>query len=105
MICIVCRVGMSGTSAPASDVPAYYTCTWSCLKEFMNGEKVFTNPLPYETEGLSAASEKGGAYIDALRKPNFAAWSADEWETFIKVVVNAFQNQVRDSMFSDTKSS
>ena len=83
------------------DVPAYYTCTWDCVKKFMEPDQVFTNPMPYEIEGLRAASEKGGAYIETIKKPNLSTWSTEEWELFIKTVVCSFQNQVRDSIFAD----
>lgn len=53
------------------------------------------DPTPHEIDAMTDAGAKGGEYLDAIKKTDFAAMSADEFGMFVESVVTGFCDSMR----------
>jgi hypothetical protein len=48
-------------------------------------------PNKFEIQGMYAASEKGGAFLDTIGKTDLAQLSEDQWMQFIETIVRSYE--------------
>jgi hypothetical protein len=52
--------------------------------------RAVTDPNEHEIAAMATASDRGGEYIDALRKTDMAQWTAEEWHGFVEAVCGGY---------------
>ncbi|MCW2311465.1 DUF6511 domain-containing protein [Rhodoferax antarcticus] len=58
-------------------------------------------PNNHEIDGLAAACQSGGAYVESIAKTDLATFSENEWATLIEVIVTSFQDHLRTAYADD----
>ncbi len=59
------------------------------------------NPNKHEVAALDAASQAGGAYVEALSRTDLASWSEQEWCQLVDVIVTEYQDTLRRAYADD----
>jgi len=54
------------------------------------------DPTPIEIEGMMAASEKGGAYLDRIGKTDLATMTNNEWMSFLETAIRAYEEKTME---------
>ena len=64
------------------------------ILETWPGAKVkMKEPNSFEIEGMYAASDIGGAYLEGIGKTDLVSMSQDEWMTFIERIVRGYEEK------------
>ena len=56
----------------------------------VNGARAMNELSQNEIQAIEAASDRGGAYLDAIKKSDLATMSREEWMTFVEKVTLGF---------------
>ncbi|GJD31454.1 hypothetical protein PMNALOAF_2713 [Methylobacterium adhaesivum] len=101
--CAVCRRAAVGFGyAPRQGKPVAWLCDEpDCLTL---GKTVFHMPRKhlsqYEAFSLHEAGQEAGAYLESIDKFNLADLTEEEWIHFLKIVLNAFGENMRSRLLS-----
>lgn len=59
------------------------------------------DPNRHEAEALAAAAQAGGVFVELTAKTDLLAWSVDEWDRLVDVIVTEFQDVLRRAYADD----
>jgi len=85
-LCHVCRRQARGFGKNPRLAGGIGPVTRYCSMEHMK----MVDPKPDEIFAMIAASERGGEYLDSVKKTDLATLTNDEWMTFIEAVCTGF---------------
>lgn len=91
MTCAICHRAARGygyQDPAALHPPRYQACSMRCLStihKLIKAGKMF-DLNHYEKQGLAAASQAAGDYLDEIGKTDLAAMSSAEWHDFIALI-------------------
>jgi len=49
-----------------------------------------TDPNEHEKVALQAAADRGGEFIESIKKTDMARWSVEQWQQFIETVCGGY---------------
>lgn len=66
-------------------------CGWTCLDKWLR-RNMMMDPTEREKDALKEAGEKAGRYLDTIRKSDLATLSPSEWQWFLVLVCDGYNN-------------
>ena len=103
-LCAVCRRGTRGfgwfnprfgTSDPRRADSFRWLCSLLC-QGICHRRHGMIDPTRHERAAMDHAVEMAGEYIESLGRTDLMAWSPEEFDTLIEVIVTAFTDRLRD---------
>ena len=55
-----------------------------------------TDPNPAEIAAMDIAGQRGGEYVESIGVTDFAAWTPDQWRTFVETICGGYVDALMD---------
>ena len=49
-----------------------------------------TDPNPAELAAMQIAGQRGGEYVESIGVTDFAAWTPEQWQTFVECICGGY---------------
>lgn len=101
-VCFICRKRSWGVGVGDLKTKTGWTCrdchpdlAWSALR--MTDERFDV----YETKALKEAGAQGGGYLDSIGVTDMAKLTPEEWETFLRTIIDGFGDNLRAILYGN----
>ncbi len=95
-VCFICKRRSSGFAVGHNHKALGWFCE-ACGPKL--AKRCFDMKTPifdrYEEKALETAGERGGAYLDTIKKTDLADLTEGQWKTFLERVINGFGEGMR----------